>query len=909
MPVAATLTPWTVEPTLTTLAPVLVLEPLLATLNLPPVPLAPGRYALGSDEHSDIPVLVSGVLPAHCLIVVGQRKTVVKGLSPLTWINDGPVREGTLHAGDHLIVGPVEFRVREPFPSELPTDAAPDFSAPAGPPGVELLLQEARAREALEEALRATRRELNRLAGPPAAPTEANPAREPRPLAPAAPRRQTSRATPTTTELPASRAARPVPSEAAAARTLPQPPHPAHARVDERRAHLSGIAQSLHRRECELQRQSDDLRQGQQRLEDALARCRHWESDLQQRAAAVAAQTARLAETADELQRQRDALRIQAAAVSHRESELASHREAAARESGRLTALQERLAAQHSALSARQQVLDSREAQLEAWRRDHASESTELAALRAELEHERARWAGERAPLDEMRARLSEGRDRLEEERAVLEERQQVLVREHRELEAVRRTISREREDLEQARVSLAMERTAQQSERTTAAAAHDRGAPATRPLDATPALQRAGDESGETAATGFESGARAEPAPLVECLPCRSHPVDPDETAVETAFDAAQTRPALQLDMVEPLADSAEFSWETTEPLDAPVPEVSGTLADTAEPTPVSAPPSAVLKLRSQLAELFGFSSGEMRLAAADRGAASEARQADESSSDVLVDDASGVTSGTDRDSSDATSQPAAGGDSGGDAPPTEPLAAGELNQNDPASPPAADEPPEVSHEESVASYMEQLLSRSRGESAARPGAPAVPQAAPAPSVVPAASAAQAARDDVAAADAARRRAARSLPPEEREAMRANLDSFRELANISARTAVAKHASTKLKTGVQVKGVLALTAVVLAVLMVLADLTGPVSYQPYAFATFGLALIMVIDFVRTMLSYSRWKSVENSVNWEAETAPTTGTASDQEETELVPVTPADSPIESAPPQDADARM
>jgi hypothetical protein len=237
----------------------------------------------------------------------------------------------------------------------------------------------------------------------------------------------------------------------------------------------------------------------------------------------------------------------------------------------------------------------------------------------------------------------------------------------------------------------------------------------------------------------------------------------------------------------------------------------------------------------------------------------------------------------------------------------PTEPLVAGELNQEDTASPADAAEAPQVPHEDSVASYMEQLLSRNRGESAARPGALPVTPAAPAPLAATAAPpTAESARDDVAAADSARRRAARSLPPEEREAMRANLDSFRELANISARTAVAKHASTKLKIGVQVKGVLALTAVVLAVLMVLADLTGPVSYQPYAIATFGLALIMVIDFVRTMLSYSRWKSVENSVNWEAETAPTTGAACD-EPTELVPDVALDPPIETPPPQDADA--
>jgi hypothetical protein len=862
---------------------------------------------------------------------------VVKGLSPLTWINDGPVREGTLNAGDRLIVGPVEFQVREPFPSELPADPAPDSRASPGPPGVDLLLQEARAREALQESLRATERELDRLtrlpAAAPAAPPETQPARAPRPQTPAAPRPQTLRATPTTTERPESPAAKPA-LPATAAKASPQPPHPAHARVDERRAHLSGIAQSLHRRESELQRQSDDLRQGQERLEDAVARCRHWESELEQRAVDLAGRTARLdaerrglAQTANELERQRDALQGQAAAIGRREVDLAAHREGAARELGRLTTLQEQLVAQHSALSARQQELESREAQLQGRTQDHGSDLADLEALRKELDYERARWVGERAPLEEMRARLAEERAILEGERAVLNHRQQTLQREHRELESMRRVISREREDLEQARASLALERTALQSQRTTVEAGDARGAPVTQAVELTPPLRRARDESDVTLVPEVESSPSGEPPHLAAPLPRATWTVDPVGAAFEPDLDVPHCEPAPPLDTAGPAADIVEFLTQTLPRLEPQVADSSGMREDVfvdptgdeaapvtgepteplatdeqaehlLEPTEEPAPASAVLKLRSQLAELFGFSSGEMRLAAADRDAASDAVPAEESSSGVLVDAAA---SGTDRD-------PGNGG-SPGDAQPAEPLVADEMNQGDTASPAAAAEAPQAPHEDSVASYMEQLLSRTRAESAARPGAAPVAPAPPAPPGVPAAGpAAQSAGDDVSQADSARRRAARSLPPEEREAMRANLDSFRELANISARTAVAKHASNKLKIGVQVKGVLALTSVVLAVLMVLADLTGPVSYQPYALATFGLALVMVIDFVRTMLSYSRWKGVENSVNWEAEPPPV-GTAHDQEATEHVPDVPADPAIETVPQQVAEARL
>jgi hypothetical protein len=89
----------------------LVLEPMASAADLQPVILAPGRYHLGSDQECDIHVPIAGVASRHCLIVVGPSRSVVKSLSPFTWLNDGVLREAALRPGDRLIAGPIEWTV------------------------------------------------------------------------------------------------------------------------------------------------------------------------------------------------------------------------------------------------------------------------------------------------------------------------------------------------------------------------------------------------------------------------------------------------------------------------------------------------------------------------------------------------------------------------------------------------------------------------------------------------------------------------------------------------------------------------------------------------------------------------------------------------------------------------------
>ncbi|MEZ5944054.1 MAG: hypothetical protein R3C18_21900 [Planctomycetaceae bacterium] len=98
------------------------------TVDIPGINLGLGHFSLGSGPECDVVVDVPGVADCHCMLLVGPRRIVVKALSPLTWINDGAVRECNFGIGDRLIVGPVEFVLEEA------AQTAPVHSQPFSPP-------------------------------------------------------------------------------------------------------------------------------------------------------------------------------------------------------------------------------------------------------------------------------------------------------------------------------------------------------------------------------------------------------------------------------------------------------------------------------------------------------------------------------------------------------------------------------------------------------------------------------------------------------------------------------------------------------------------------------------------------------------------------------------------------------
>ena len=108
----------------------LKLAPVLDQLGLDPVVIGVGRVVLGSGPDADILLPVEGVAPRHAEIEFNGRRARLKVISPLTWVNDGAVREATLADGDLLTLGPVEIRVCSiPVPGPPPAPAANESSS------------------------------------------------------------------------------------------------------------------------------------------------------------------------------------------------------------------------------------------------------------------------------------------------------------------------------------------------------------------------------------------------------------------------------------------------------------------------------------------------------------------------------------------------------------------------------------------------------------------------------------------------------------------------------------------------------------------------------------------------------------------------------------------------------------
>ncbi|QDT55025.1 hypothetical protein Pan44_30660 [Caulifigura coniformis] len=128
--------------------------------------------------------------------------------------------------------------------------------------------------------------------------------------------------------------------------------------------------------------------------------------------------------------------------------------------------------------------------------------------------------------------------------------------------------------------------------------------------------------------------------------------------------------------------------------------------------------------------------------------------------------------------------------------------------------------------------------------------------------------------------------RQARRLNAEEKETLRANLDSFRELANQQARAAVAKHKSNELKSGMQLTSVVAVLVAVVGAILLSAEFWSSQSYRVYGIlctvVAAGLGVYTLVNGVRIR----RLKSIARS------TAEMAEALADDEEGELeIPAT------------------
>ena len=89
----------------------LALEPVRNGDGIETMWFGPGRHVIGSSAECSHSLLTAGVQPRHCEIRLEAGHATLRALDFRTWLNNGPVRQAELRAGDRLIVGPLEFRV------------------------------------------------------------------------------------------------------------------------------------------------------------------------------------------------------------------------------------------------------------------------------------------------------------------------------------------------------------------------------------------------------------------------------------------------------------------------------------------------------------------------------------------------------------------------------------------------------------------------------------------------------------------------------------------------------------------------------------------------------------------------------------------------------------------------------
>lgn len=797
-----------------------LLEPCQDSLELKTLVLSAGRHQLGSDSHCDVHLPIPGIAPRHCLIVVGPRRCIIKALCPLTWLNDSVVRESALHDGDRLVIGPVEWRVRISHTTAL------------GPKG------DSEIDDTKESPLH-----LRPVPRPENAPAH---------HAPWSPEHPPS--------LAQQRAYLAELSESLAARE-----HELCARETEVRCHwdeLQNTWRAAHDYDRLVRAERAAIAGEREQLESEQNSLRSLRQELDELRAALDRRAAELHEQQQNLQQQRDELAHEAARLrgdaDRRGEELQRERETLDRRSAELQVAQSECCARLRRLEESEQQIMQRATQVETaagelhrrlrelqasvgvllgWP-DHMTETPSCSA--SDAADEAGRSAAGQEPGDNLdAAELQAQWAALAAAREALQRDRQELFQQIREFAAVRNGGAAPGEIHE--------------TEIAPQAEQHD-GVDGGIRLHLTDPMDSFASEEREVCASSGPADER------------RMHDREWTGDAEESEASSLGPVDASALQSVDradeygtPLADEADRESlisgyvDTAAAIDESDPpcesahEKGGSWAESAN--------QGVLSLRAHLAELFGISR-------APRDVEAEPHHAEEVVEPLEALETTICAQSTDR--AESTPADAALGSPQEAAPTPDTGSARQGESSGTAAAPSA-----VPEDDSIAAYMEQLLARSKSKirvpddlmdggsgSGSRPGI-----------TVPSQLAGEAATPVAGGSSPS----LKAIAPEDKEAIRANLDSFRELANISARSAVAKHKSEKLQTIVKIKFLVLLTAVGLVLLLSAADWLSAASYLPYTVAAGLAAVVMAADVVRTVLAISRWKSVESAGEWEAD--------------------------------------
>lgn len=441
----------------------LVLDPLNST-NLAPLLLRPGKLNVGSSAQCELRLRMPGVAATHCLIIVGSQIAVLKAWDPHTWLNEGPIREARLRAGDRLAIGPVEFRLRTATADELLSLIPETVTSPVAPPASPSFADQAPTRTAHDIAARPSQ----------------------------------------SSKKYHSDNAEDTPS------TAPVMPPVTDQQVRELEQQLRSLKQEIHQEREAWQReyaQAQDHLARQQREFDRQAAQRSEQLDTRERACGrreeswtdhvTTATTARL--QLDNQHTQFQTLHVRLHDDAHRlqshEQELVDRETDVRRQEQQLQSLQDelefrrqqlqeersahaaecqQLAADRAALSHDRQLLHE---ECEAICERHNSIAEEAAALvdqKAAFDSERNELKQEREALDRDRSAIQVDRDILENERAKVDERAELLRAQQEQLTAHESELATSQASLEQQSAELAVERTALENRQAELASAQE---------------------------------------------------------------------------------------------------------------------------------------------------------------------------------------------------------------------------------------------------------------------------------------------------------------------------------------------------------------------------------------------------------------------------------------------------
>jgi hypothetical protein len=106
-----------------------------------------------------------------------------------------------------------------------------------------------------------------------------------------------------------------------------------------------------------------------------------------------------------------------------------------------------------------------------------------------------------------------------------------------------------------------------------------------------------------------------------------------------------------------------------------------------------------------------------------------------------------------------------------------------------------------------------------------------------------------------------------RRLNAEEKETLRANMDSFREIANQQARAAVAKHKSNELKNGLQTTSVVAALVTVVGIVLITAEFWTAESFRVHGIVALGISAVIWAITLMSSMKIHRLRSIERAAS------------------------------------------